>query len=916
MGSLGEVRFGVFRIAHAEGRLYRGDHALELRPKAWELLLLLSARPDELVSLEEISAALWRDTVVEPHAVTRLVAALRQALGDDGPRHVENVPRRGYRFRPGPRADVARRAIAPVTLVGRDEQLEALRSRWRRACAGERQFVLLHGEAGSGKTALIDEMVRSVLPTAADSVLIARAACVPLQGDPPPYGPFVEALQRLAHVPQVAAELRRTAPAWLVQLPGAVGPAEARTLSAVLAGSGPRRMLSEATALFEAIAQRNPLLVVIDDAHWADGASIDLLNALLGRDETARMLVLVAHRPPSGTPARHGLGAVIERAQRSARAERIAVAPLAAAAIEQVVARRFGAAPAPRLTAHLVRLTGGNPLFVHTMLEHLVAQGWLDAASGQWLRAEPREPQQLGVPPTLREMLELDALDATGGDPSMLEAAALVGESFTPAALEAATGESPERIDDACHALARRARVLRTLDGGAYEFAHELYRQVLADRVAPTRARTLHQRIGEHLERTHAGAPAVAQNASRIAEHFRRAGDRERTATWLELSAVAAVQRLANREACVALEAALDAIAALPPSRARTQREAERLIDLGNLRIVDLSSTAARPSYDRALMLAEEAGDGLLAFRASLGRCLASVMSRQDDAVALADELVAAASGAPERATAAHQYAIYAYMASGDLRRALAHGETALRMRPHALPDVPRWSVPRAHGSLARVLTLVGREREAAEHERLAVDEASLAGTPVALAEIFVASALTRVLADDPEGASGRARETLGLIATYETRGIAEVAAACAAWAEARTERADVDAFATAVDVPGGLQEGWLQELLRLYLADELRRRGRFGEARRALAACWRYRGYAEPERWRVLGLVKRGEGRRPEGAAADVPWDESLTSEECLRRAVRVARHAHGSELFARRAERALREPARRSRR
>lgn len=909
MGSLGEVRFGAFRIAHREERLYRGDHAIDLRPKVWQLLLLLSARPDELVSLDEISAALWRDTVVEPHAVARLVAALRQALGDDGASHVENVPRRGYRFRPGSRVSDVAAFVPAVTLVGRDEQLEALRRRWGRACAGERQFVLLHGEAGSGKTALIDEMVRSVLPSA-DSALVARAACVPLHGDPPPYGPFVEALQRLSHLPQVTAELRRTAPAWLLQIPGVVGASEARTLGAALAGSGPRRMLNEATSLFEGIARLSPLLLVIDDAHWADGASIDLLNALLVRDDTARMLVLVAHRPPAGTSARHGLTAVIERAQRSARAERIAVAPLAETAIERLVARRFGDAPASDLVPLLVRLTGGNPLFVHTMLEHLVAQGWLDAA-GEWTGAAPREPQQLGVPPTLREMLELDAIDASGGDTSMLEAAALVGDGFTPEAVAAATGESAERIDDACHVLARRCRVLRVRPDvePAYEFVHELYRQVLANRVSPTRARALHQRIGEYLER--ACLDDVAPSASRIAEHFRLAGDRERTATWLERSVIAAMQRFAYREAADALEAAIAAIGALPSSGERMRREAERHVDLGNVRIVDLSSTAARPSYDRALVLAEEAGDALLAFRARLGRCLASVMSRSDDAVALADELLAAAADAPELATAAHQYALHAYATSGDLRRALEHGETALRMRPNALPDVPRSSGPRLHVSLARILTLVGREEDAREQEQCAIDEASIAGTPVVLAEVLVGCAFNRMLVDDPTGAAARARETLALIRTYETPGTADLATACAAWAEARADLAGVEAFAAAVDAPGVIQEGWLQEFLRLYLADELRRRGRFEEARAALAACWRYRGYTEPERWRVLGLLKLDEsaaGRQAAGVGA-VPWDETVSGEECLRRAVQVAREEQGAGLFALRAERALGE-------
>ena len=296
--------FPPYRLDLRAERLWRGDRPVALRPKAWALLRYLIERPEILVTKEELHAAVWGDAIVSDDTLTRTMGELRQALADDArtPRIIETVHRRGFRFIaalrevsgtepsvsvPGVSAAVEAGA---ARLVGREAELERLAELFRQASAGQRQIVFLEGEPGIGKSALargfLERLRGSGVP-----VLIASGQCVEQQGEREAYMAVLEALDRLGHGPSgpaVMTALRTVAPSWQAQLPSLQTPADVERLSQSRDLTTPQRMLREFAGFMEAISIQVPLVLVLEDLHWSDRGTADLLAVLAQRPERAQ----------------------------------------------------------------------------------------------------------------------------------------------------------------------------------------------------------------------------------------------------------------------------------------------------------------------------------------------------------------------------------------------------------------------------------------------------------------------------------------------------------------------------------------------------------------------------------------------------------------------------------------------------
>ena len=292
--ALRAVAFATFRLDPANARLTDGPRMLELAPKAFAVLCHLAARPHQLVTKDELLDAVWGRRFVSESVLKTAVNAIRSALGDDSrqPRFVATVARRGYRFigLPVGGEPVASGAAAePVAsgpralLIGRRvaaEQLDA----WRAAAwAGQRQMVLIGGDAGIGKSTLIRALADDAR---ARGEAVAFGQCVEQAGGGEPYLPILDALAELARGPAAAAwlaALRQAAPTWLAQLPWLVTEADQVQLRRELAGAAQDRMLREFGALLNVVTPSHPLLLVIEDLHWSDHATVSLLDFLARR---------------------------------------------------------------------------------------------------------------------------------------------------------------------------------------------------------------------------------------------------------------------------------------------------------------------------------------------------------------------------------------------------------------------------------------------------------------------------------------------------------------------------------------------------------------------------------------------------------------------------------------------------------
>jgi DNA-binding winged helix-turn-helix (wHTH) protein len=269
------VTFGDFCLDLSSARLWCGDEAVALTPKAFAVLRRLVEEGGQLVSKEDLLRAGWAKTHVSAGVLKVIILEIRRALGDDpaAPSFIETVPRRGYRFI-APRTRPVRVAAAADpgdALVGRDRVLAQLEDRLARALAGQRQIVFLSGEAGIGKTTVLDAFRGRA---AADpDLLVARGACLEHYGAAEAYLPVLEAVGRLLREPgaeRVIRMLKTHAPTWLVQLPSLEDQGDRQALARELLGVSKERMLREMAEALEALTATTPLLLVLEDLHWSD----------------------------------------------------------------------------------------------------------------------------------------------------------------------------------------------------------------------------------------------------------------------------------------------------------------------------------------------------------------------------------------------------------------------------------------------------------------------------------------------------------------------------------------------------------------------------------------------------------------------------------------------------------------------
>ena len=296
--------------SHAGGE----DERVRLTPKSFDVLRYLAENPGRLVTHDELLEALWPGVHVQPEVLKSHILSIRTALGDtiSSPRFIETQRGRGYRFigtlrgspstagKPGPAVDLG-------VFAGRAEPLRSLLALLERAAAGEPQAAFISGEPGIGKTTLVQQFLARA-STYADPV-VAQGHCVENFAGAEPYYPIFEALGELCKDAGTGAvrALEALAPSWAAQMPAQFSAAQRMALQQQAMPGAPSRMVREACSLFEALATERPLILVLEDLHWADFATIDLISALCRRRSSAKLLLIATYRPEDLTAAQRPL---------------------------------------------------------------------------------------------------------------------------------------------------------------------------------------------------------------------------------------------------------------------------------------------------------------------------------------------------------------------------------------------------------------------------------------------------------------------------------------------------------------------------------------------------------------------------------------------------------------------------------
>jgi predicted ATPase len=624
------LTFGPFHLDGPPGHLWQGDQVIPLRPQSLALLRYLVEHAGRLVTKTELRQHVWAGTHVTDTVLRVSVHEIRQALGDvaAAPRYLETVGRQGYRFLLGD----APEGPPPLTagpLVGRQGDVEAVEQCFQRAAHGARQLVLLSGEAGIGKTTVVD-MVLARLDLGS-GVRLARGQCAEHYGEGEPYLPLFEALGQLCRGPQhadVLAVLRRYAPLWLGQLLGVLSEAEQERLQRQVQGVSAARMLRELAEALDVLTVEVPLVLVLEDLQWSDRSTVEVLAYVAQRRGPARLLVLGTYRPVEMALRGHPLRGLVQELCGRGQAVERPLELLATEAVTAYVTGRLGGPVAAPLAAFICERTEGNALFLVNIVEHLVQQGWVVRQEGVWTLRAGSEAQVASLPEGLRQLLvrRLEALLTE--ERRLLEAASVAGKRFTVAAVAAGAQCAVEDVETVCEGLAAQQHFLDDIglrewpDGtssGRYQFTHALYRQVLYEQIGTARRMQLHRRIGVRLE---AGYGAQAgEIATRLAVHFERGGEARRAVQYWQQAGDNAAQRNAYPEAIAALRMGLALLVMLPESSERTQRELTLQLMLGELLMVarGMASHEAGEAYSRAHALCQQVGETRQLFRALWG---------------------------------------------------------------------------------------------------------------------------------------------------------------------------------------------------------------------------------------------------------------------------------------------------------
>jgi len=404
---------------------------------------------------------------------------------------------------PPRRADIPERSTTARPFVGRRRQLELLERCLGDALAGSPRFVMLAGEAGVGKSRLVRELCARAAALEVQTLYGRCAEDLPL-----PYLPFVEALEA-----PLRATLGEDAEALQRLLHRGAAVAAPRETRDVESGAGaPTPSPAEQLLLFRTVAQacltlaqHRPTLLVLEDLHWADRSTIDLLQHVVftladaALRETVPLLVAVTYRPAE---ADDRVARAVDRLRREEIAVGLDVAGLDEAEIDALITSFGLAQPTHQLIASISATTHGNPLFVEELLHDLVKRGALRWRGG-YLAA-------VGDLDAVRLPAELTGIIADRIRPlgsrcvEVLGLAALLGSRFSLDTLAAVSELGSEAVLDLLEEASRQ-RLLAS-DGAVFEFVHPLVRHVLASQPTGIRARRMHRRIAATLEHLHAGS--------------------------------------------------------------------------------------------------------------------------------------------------------------------------------------------------------------------------------------------------------------------------------------------------------------------------------------------------------------------------------------------------------------------------
>ena len=464
--------FPPFRLDPVNAQFWRGEQQISLRRKTFDVLLYLVDHPGQLVTKQALLDAVWPEVTVSDSMPAVCVKELRKVLGDEAkiPRLIETVHGRGYRFiakvvSDAP-AEAARKPAASATgnrpiMVGREDELARMQSWYSQVLEGQRKVVFIAGEAGIGKTAFVRAFLDSIAE--GGGARLGRGQCIEQYGAGEPYMPVLEALTRLgqeAGGERTIELLNRFAPTWLAQMSALLTPEQSARLQAQNQGVTQQRMLREMAHALEALTAETPLVLLLEDLHWSDCSTLELISAVARRSEPARLLILGTYRPVEMLAHDHPLRTMKQELELHRYCEELRLKLLNEEDVRGYLTRRFSTNGSQRFARF-----GRDPRAhrwqsaVHGQRGRLSGQrrtfGELARGERSGVRRDSPRGSHRG-PRSVRQMIERNLERLKPEEQAVLEGASVAGLEFSAAAVAAGLERPRSEVEACCARLSRR----------------------------------------------------------------------------------------------------------------------------------------------------------------------------------------------------------------------------------------------------------------------------------------------------------------------------------------------------------------------------------------------------------------------------------------------------------------------------
>ena len=604
-------------------QLRRSGRVVKIEPKVFDVLRFLIENRDRVISKLELLDGLWPNETVSDSVLPRCVAAARKAIGDDraSQRLIKTVHGRGYRFvgdledapsDPAPsaqRPEPAVSAEASSDFVGRSAALDKLSRAFRETLSGRGRIVLLVGEPGIGKTRTAEEQLSRVSGRA--DAFVGR--CFEGEGAPA-YWPYVQLLRKICEGlddPDLAAVLQGAGPD-LVHLVPEIAPRiqNARPTEPLDGDQARFRLFDSVSGFLSRCAARRPLVLALDDLHWADSDSLLLTGFLANALRDVPVMIIATYRDVD-VRREHPLASLLGDLARVANCARIALSGLELDEVANLIRSGTGQELDAPLAQAIHEMTEGNPFFVRELGHLLTEGGRLDLDASNQL--------SLTLPQSVRDAVgrRLDGLSPECNE--LLRAAAVIGREFSGRLLqEVAAPAHEEQLELLAEALESSILVEHETTVGMYAFSHALVRQTLYEELRIPQRVLAHQKTADALERAHGGSSA--DHLAELAHHLLECavtGDPSRAVDACVRAAEHAMRKHAYAEAVRHYERGLEALALATP--VPEDRRCELLLAEGEARWAAGQRDLSRSRFLSAAAIARDLGRVPQLARAAVG---------------------------------------------------------------------------------------------------------------------------------------------------------------------------------------------------------------------------------------------------------------------------------------------------------